>query len=103
MSQLRAVLDCFNDVSKPISLQQLAREMGLPLPMLMEMLDYWVRKGKLREVSRAESCHTCGTKTACPFVMALPRLYERVAERESLPSAPDAPPCACTTGSCGCA
>jgi hypothetical protein len=100
MSQLRVILDRFNDTSKPISLQQLAREMGLPLPMLTDMLDYWVRKGKLREVSRPETCHTCGVKTGCPFVMALPRLYERVPEPRDCESS--APPCACDTGKCGC-
>lgn len=97
-SQLRAVLDRFADQSTPVSLNQMAREMALEPGVLHGMIDYWVRKGKLREVnSGGEACTTCGIKGACPFVIALPRYYELVQDGDT---SQDLPPCACN-GHCG--
>ncbi|QPC80512.1 hypothetical protein G4Y79_12370 [Phototrophicus methaneseepsis] len=90
-SQLREVLDRFSEQSVPISINRMAREMALDPAILHHMIDYWVRKGKLREVNNVENCHTCGSKAACPFIVALPRYYERVQEGD----APSGPPCAC--------
>jgi hypothetical protein len=92
-SQLREVLNRFDDQSRPVSLAQMAREMALEPGVLHGMIDYWVRKGKLREInSGGENCTTCGIKGACPFVIAMPRYYERVRDND------DQPPPACTCG-----
>lgn len=78
-SQLREVLDRFTNQSAPVSVNRMARDMQLDPGVLHGMIDYWVRKGKLREVNTSgKSCHTCGIKGACPFVVNLPRYYERV-------------------------
>lgn len=93
-SQLREVLNRFSDQRAPVSLKQMARDMDLEPGVLTGMIDYWVRKGKLREVnSSGQSCRTCGVKSACPFVVALPRYYERVDEGAQTSSQP--PPCDC--------
>lgn len=82
-SQLREVLNRFTDQSAPISINSMAREMQIAPEMLTEMISYWVRKGKLREVSGSGSeCTTCGIKGACPFVVTMPRYYEVVREGE---------------------
>lgn len=92
-SQLRAVLDRFDQQTAPVSLRQMAREMDLEPGVLDGMIAYWVRKGRLREVtSSGEACHTCGVKGACPFVVLMPRYFERVHEGDS---SPPEPPCAC--------
>lgn len=97
-SQLRAVLNRFADQSTPISINRLAQEMNLEPGILCDMIDYWVRKGKLREVnSGGQACNTCGVKGACPFIIALPRYYELVHDADA---AQDAPPCACGSGHC---
>ncbi len=91
-SQLREVLDRFGNQSAPVSLNRMAREMNIEPGILHGMIDYWVRKGKLREVgSVGENCQTCGIKGACPFVVALPRYYERVGDEEPV----SVPPCGC--------
>jgi len=99
-SRLREVLNRFGKQSAPVSLNQMAREMQLEPGMLGGMIDYWVRKGKLREVnSGGETCNTCGIKSACPFIIALPRYYELTQDGDN-DAETDAPPCACG-GSCG--
>lgn len=98
-SQLREVLNHFDAQSAPLSVNRLAKEMGITPGVLHGMIDYWVRKGKLREVtSTGETCHTCGVKSACPFIVHLPRYYERVQAGDM--GADPAPACACD-GACG--
>jgi len=95
-SQLREVLNRFDGQSVPVSINQMAREMSLEPGVLQGMIDYWVRKGKLREISGSgDSCVTCGVKSACPFIVAMPRYYELANDDSADPE----PPCACG-GSC---
>lgn len=78
-SQLREVLNQFEAQHEPVSVRAMAHQMNLNPNVLQGMIDYWVRKGKLRIASSGgESCHTCGIKGACPFVVNLPHYYERV-------------------------
>lgn len=91
-SQLREVLNRFDGQTAPISINRMARDMSLEPGVLQGMIDYWVRKGKLREVnSGGETCVTCGVKSACPFIIAMPRYYELARED----TAESSPPCAC--------
>lgn len=93
---LRQVLQHFEQNQVTLSLSQLARTLGVEQTTLQIMIDHWVRKGKLREVT-APSCTTCGSASGCPFIVALPRCYELASGGETI-SAP--PPAACTCGSC---
>ncbi len=92
-SPLREVLDHFEPGAPPVSLRGLAREMALDPGVLEEMLAYWVRKGRLREVNGTthRACTQCGVKRACPFVLAMPRYYERVSDQDPRTLGP---PCA---------
>ncbi|MCA9887619.1 MAG: hypothetical protein KC546_04565 [Anaerolineae bacterium] len=91
-SQLREVLNRFSDQSAPLSINQMAHDMGLEPGVLHSMIDYWVRKGKLREInSSGQACTTCGVKGTCPFTVALPRYYELVTDQDN----PSCPPCGC--------
>lgn len=97
-SQLREVLNRFTDQSEPVSVNRMAHEMGIEPGVLSGMIDYWVRKGKLRAVSaEGKSCNTCGVKGACPFVVAVPRCYELAAEHDTASDAA----CACGCSHCG--
>lgn len=97
-SQLREVLNHFDGQTAPLSINRLARDMGVTPGVLHGMIDYWVRKGKLREVtSTTDGCTTCGVKNGCPFIVHLPRYYELVREGDDDNVAP---PCACD-GACG--
>ena len=100
-SQLREVLNRFSDQSAPISIQKMAREMKLEVGVLQGMIEYWIRKGKLREVvGNHTGCTTCGIKGECPFIMTLPRYYELADENDPPVCASDTP---CNNGgTCNC-
>lgn len=81
-TMLKQVLEKFEDPKQPASLAQIAHDLDLDMPTLQGMIDYWVRKGKLREVINCDistgGC-SCGKgASGCPYVMAMPRGYERV-------------------------
>lgn len=82
---LREALAAFEQTRQPLTLNQLARDLDISPGMLEGMLDYWVRKGRLREVG-GERCTACGSTESCPFVPRMPRSYELV-------TGEDAPPC----------
>jgi hypothetical protein len=82
--QLREVLDRFADQTAPVSINQMAQEMQLSPGVLHSMIDYWVHRGKLREVNCAgQTCPTCGMRRACPFVVTIPRYYELVRDEDA--------------------
>lgn len=64
-------------------LDQLSRELGVDPATLDNMIQHWVRKGRLRVVeggtgAGANACSKCGIKGACPFPVKIPRTYELV-------------------------
>lgn len=75
-STLRQVLTIFETATTPLSLPQVARDLDISVERLEGMLQYWVRKGKLRENAGAAKCESCGQKGACAFVMEMPHSYE---------------------------
>lgn len=78
-STLTQVLRQFEATSGAVSLGQMARKLRVDPGVLQCMIDYWVRKGKIREVvHESKQCMTCGVQAACPFLMAFPRYYECV-------------------------
>jgi hypothetical protein len=81
---LREVLAAFENTRQPLTLNQLARELDISPGMLEGILDYWVHKGRLREVG-GESCTACGSAGNCPFVPRMPRSYELVTGEEPPP------------------
>ncbi len=91
---LRQVLDHFERGQGAVSLPQLARTLGIERGMLQTMLEYWVRKGKIREIS-APACTTCGSASGCPFVVTLPRQYELVSGSEPEIPPDQSPACGC--------
>lgn len=89
-TMLRQVLGVFEQASVPLSLGQVARELGIERGALEGMIDHWVRKGKLRAVSEDHTCGSCGGARGCPFVARMPRRYEVVIGGEATPGfAPD--------------
>lgn len=88
---LRTVLQAFERAETPLSLGQLAAELSVAPGLLEGMIDFWVRKGRLRETgNEASACGSCGQKGACPLVIKMPRRFELATG-----TTPDAvPPCA---------
>ena len=48
---LTQVLQVFVECSQPLSMPEIARQLDVPQGMLEGMLQYWVHRGKLREVT----------------------------------------------------
>lgn len=90
---LKQVLQYFEEKNGAVSLNQMARDLKLEPGMLDGMLDYWVRKGKIRVTDAM--CSTCGVEASCPFVMRMPRHYELVRQDEPEASTP-----MCQCGKC---
>ncbi len=85
---LRTVLDTFQHTREPLSLAQMARDLDIPVGMLEGMIEYWVRKGKIREVVNTAGCGStgcgaCSSAKSCHYMPNLPRSYEFV--REDVP------------------
>jgi hypothetical protein len=74
--QLRLVLNAFEQ-GRALSLTQLSRRLGIEPGALEGMLQFWVKKGKLREVG-LQGCTTCGARGGCPILIATARRYELV-------------------------
>jgi hypothetical protein len=74
---LRRVLEHVEGQAGAVSLAQMARALDVPRPLLQEMIDYWVRKGRLREAGAA-TCTTCGSASLCPAATFVLRRYEPV-------------------------
>jgi len=74
-STLRRVLQAFEEAETSIRLDVLSRQLGIDLGTLDSMIQYWVRKGCIREVGDETECNTCGVNGECPFVMRCPRRY----------------------------
>lgn len=91
MSTLKQVLEVFKDTSQPLTMNQIARQLSLEPPVLEDMIAFWVRKGRLRDVSACDDTCNCGTAcsscsfgaTGCPFVVQMPKRYEFVEPDET--------------------
>ena len=81
-STLRQVLTTFEQGGSR-SLSQIARDLDVSPARLEGMIQYWVRKGKIRETVSYTECGTCGhDANSCPFVLEMPRHYELVREND---------------------
>jgi hypothetical protein len=72
LTKLREVLCAFEQAQGPMSLDDLSRRLGVDRGTLDAMLDFWVRKGRLREVNPSqlpEGCAACSGADGCPFVI----------------------------------
>lgn len=83
-STLRQVLTIFETAEEPLSLPQIARKLDVSAARLEEMIQFWVRKGRIRISKSVTDCGACGKNGACPFVLELPRTYELVREEDAL-------------------
>ena len=79
MTPLRLVLTYFENTRQGISLNTIARDMNISPGQVQNMVDFWVRKGRLKLGSGEETeCGNCDMGDGCPFIVDLPRTYELV-------------------------
>lgn len=103
-STLRQVLTVFEEADGPLSLSNVAHQLDVSQAHLEGMLQYWVRKGRIRETAAGKECGSCGIKGDCPFVMEMPRSYELAPAGGVIPLTEVGSCCGGgkTSGGCGC-
>lgn len=80
---LNQVLHEITNASEPLSLTVISSRLGVERGALEGMLDYWVRKGRLKDddalpvgAHSAGSCGpSCGGANSCSFVAKMPKSY----------------------------
>jgi hypothetical protein len=80
---LREVLHAFEEADRPLSLTDMARALDIAPGTLEGMIDYWVRKGKIRECSSGSMCESCGCAKSCAYSPNMPRRYELVTDESA--------------------
>jgi len=83
---LHQVLHAFETAQGPISLDQLSRQLGVERGALEGMIDFWVRKGRLKESGGAcdkagPSCACSSHPGGCSFDRAAPRTITLIAPK----------------------
>ena len=78
---LRQVLTYFENSRIGISINAMAREMEISPGQVGSMVEFWVRKGKIRP-SPVQECGSCSDIGNCPFVIEMPLSYELVREQD---------------------
>ena len=89
---LQLILQEIESAGGTVNLTDLSRKMDVDPGALEGMLDFWVRKGRLRrshQGSGGEFCSTrlacagsCGGAEGCPFVMRMPHTFSLVTKHD---------------------
>jgi hypothetical protein len=82
---LHQVLHEIERANGPITLNELSRRLDMEASALQGMIEFWVRKGRLRDdeaaTAEATACapggcgDSCYGLSACPFTAKMPRSY----------------------------
>jgi len=91
MTKLRQLLETIENADRGISLQEIARELDISLNRAENMLEYWVRKGRLQIVEPASGCSDCSSKGSCSYLLAFPKILRIAGEDPSEYSSEDMP------------
>jgi hypothetical protein len=82
--QLREVLTAFEQGGS-MSLAEMSRRYDVAPAVLEDMIQFWVRKGRLRDACNAGGCGSCHQSGGCaassPAATNQPHRYELVTER----------------------
>lgn len=77
-TKLRQLLDCFESAPQGISLLALARELELSPSQVENMIEFWIRKGRIQRAEDQPDCNVCRERADCPFLMEMPPYFELV-------------------------
>jgi hypothetical protein len=72
-TKLRQLLDHVEDNPGISSLGSIARELDLSRSQVEQMLEFWVRKGRLQRRAPAPDCASCDSSGSCPYLVDLQR------------------------------
>ncbi len=79
---LKQVLEEIKIVNAPVTVQALSRRLRIDPSALQGMIEFWVRKGELRDDDAADECapdggcgSSCTGAASCSFIVDMPRSY----------------------------
>ncbi|MBI9043206.1 MAG: hypothetical protein JEZ06_01900 [Anaerolineaceae bacterium] len=78
---LHKILEEFEKSNSTISLNGLAKKLDIERGALEGMLEYWVRKGRIRADDQDSSCVSCHSTSACGSCnngMKFPKTYSLI-------------------------
>ena len=77
-TSLRRLLEIFEDLEGTFSIPYLAKELGVTAERAESLVEFWVRKGRIRVSNGITECESCGVRGECPLAFELPKVYELV-------------------------
>ncbi len=75
---LTRTLEIIENRETPLSLTDLAREIGQTRARTQEIVEYWIRRGRIQQSGSDKDCGSCGHKNGCPFILDQPRTFQVV-------------------------
>jgi len=79
-STLSRLLISIEESSGAISIPALAAALDLSPTRVENMVEFWVRKGRIRLSSPLTDCGSCSSQGDCPFILEMPKTFELVCE-----------------------
>jgi len=77
-SKLGRLITIIEETKGALSFQELAEELDATPERVQGMLDFWIKKGKIKTVTSSIECGTCSTQDDCPFILKMPGVYELI-------------------------
>lgn len=78
VSKLSRLFELIQEAETPLSLDYLARRLGISPRLAENMLQYWIHKGRISQTTQTAVCDRCGVKGSCPNLDQLPASYQLV-------------------------
>lgn len=73
-TKLQQLLDLIENSQRGISLRGIAGELDISTGQVENMLDYWVRKGRLQIMDPSAKCAACASSEGCSYLTDFPRI-----------------------------
>ena len=78
ISTLRKLLALIEESPGTLSITSLSRELEVSPGRVEDMLEFWIRKGRIKAKSNLAECGNCSAQGDCPFLLEMPNTYELV-------------------------
>jgi hypothetical protein len=75
-TQLRQLMDLFEKAEGPLTLSNLAADLGVSRERVEGLVDFWLRKGRLKVNINLADCGSCGIRGECTLLLDQPVMYE---------------------------
>ena len=82
-TKLGQLLEYIQNSPGMTSLQDIASDLNLSVSQAENMLEFWVRKGRIQISNDLSECGRCGVKGDCSKIFEMPRVYELIGPQKS--------------------